>query len=784
LSSEGDAPFRAARHSEFLDCGFAEEPGETSRLGRTDLAAEPLRRAGFANCRLEDWCVPVVLEQGPVRLCAPAPGVDQARQKPARPVRGTPFVGRDETLFRLDRAFDSSHAVLLSGEIGSGKSACAEAFGRWYRTTGGCTELRRVSARDESPDATLTKLEADIDAHTPPPGLLWTIDDVDYVDGFPVRPVSRWKGRHRNRLRNWLLRARAAEIKVLLVGRRMRQDWAGSSPTTVVMRSLNEQDRAELLLQHQPVAEAPLEWRPLTTASDGNPQMLLSLLAAVVPDVAAGVQDIGPLVEAIVAGEHPFAPNDTLLPTLRVALSGDVAGKHRTVLSALHLLRAVVSAADLHVLGMPGLDWQLVELAAAGRDETVAKTVLQALADRGLLLPFAKDWYRMHPALPAVLRDSFICDYPDDRARLAERSYVYGCADFANHGANFIIQGRLWLFGLREHLPNLQRAWRIAIARGWLDQAVHLMQGLEEVLRADHRLAAFKRLVDEIEPLISTPTGPHPQWRAEWRIVQEYKARLAATDRTFYSEEETAAALAALTPSPPDAAGELARQNYAAGLSEQGLHLLQRGDPAGLTLIERSLDIARVLNDTSGQITCLIQLGTGYAQIEPNDIEKAVALLEEAVTKASSDEYGRLRLIALHTLTKVLIARMKELSMQRVSGRALTPLMERIFGNLRGAEPLVLNAHSPELRSQQARLLGEALLLDWKYEDAIDAFNTAIQLSARDPIRIATCRMMIALCLKLLGRTEAALEYERSARALAEQHGFALNVARVTAGRC
>jgi hypothetical protein len=47
------------------------------------------------------------------------------------------FFGRDETLYELDRAFDSQHVVLLHAYAGSGKTTTAAEFARWYTLTGG-----------------------------------------------------------------------------------------------------------------------------------------------------------------------------------------------------------------------------------------------------------------------------------------------------------------------------------------------------------------------------------------------------------------------------------------------------------------------------------------------------------------------------------------------------------------------------------------------------------------------------------------------------------------------
>ena len=54
---------------------------------------------------------------------------------PERPDVG--FYGRDETLYELDRAFDTDRIVLLHAYAGSGKTTTATEFTRWYALTGG-----------------------------------------------------------------------------------------------------------------------------------------------------------------------------------------------------------------------------------------------------------------------------------------------------------------------------------------------------------------------------------------------------------------------------------------------------------------------------------------------------------------------------------------------------------------------------------------------------------------------------------------------------------------------
>ena len=284
-------------------------------------------------------------------------------------------------------------------------------------------------------------------------------------------------------------------------------------------------------------------------------------------------------------------------------------------------------------------------------------------------------------------------------------------------------------------------------------------------------------MVDVVEPLVSTSSGPKPPWSEEWRFIQEYKARLAASERSFYTEPEREAALAALTAVPPDPNSPTQIRTHAVGLNEQGVHLLQCGDVAGLDLIQQSIDIARRINNSSMLHVGLLQMASAYTQFdEIRDYEKAATLLEEAIAAARKSGQDRQRLDALLGLAETLIEEVKTLTTQKVSGRALTPQMKRIADTLGEAKPLIDASGSFELAARQAMAVAESMLLDWQYEAAIKAFSTAARLSPHDPIRAAKCMMMIGFCCKRLNRHEAAREYFESAKALTDRHGLEFDV--------
>ena len=128
--------------------------GQAVTLGRKQLAAQPLRTIAYDPRPLQDWSVPLVYEATPISLFSQPGRVQDSPLRivvgagdaapecgtldpslPPRPDVG--FFGRDETLLALDRAFDTQRIALLHAYAGSGKTATAAEFARWYALTGG-----------------------------------------------------------------------------------------------------------------------------------------------------------------------------------------------------------------------------------------------------------------------------------------------------------------------------------------------------------------------------------------------------------------------------------------------------------------------------------------------------------------------------------------------------------------------------------------------------------------------------------------------------------------------
>jgi hypothetical protein len=188
--------------------------GESVSAARRGLRENPARTVLGASRPFADWSVPLVFETRPVRLATGGTGepaaswwVDQAVQPP--PEVGV--VGRDDVVFRLDRAFDEHQVVVVHGMAGAGKSVVAGEFARWYADTAGgdgavlWSSFRQVKRSDDL----LEQARAAVPGGLP---RLWVWDNVETItDHAPYAELLAWLAEQ--------------GVRVLLTSRRGEDDW-------------------------------------------------------------------------------------------------------------------------------------------------------------------------------------------------------------------------------------------------------------------------------------------------------------------------------------------------------------------------------------------------------------------------------------------------------------------------------------------------------------------------------------------------------------------------------
>ena len=281
--------------------------GAAVTAARRHLAASP---AGGPGVPVQDWTVPVAYEAAPLHLADGAARRDRVVIRPAMPSGVPPpppdlgFFGRDETLLALDRAFGSQPVVLLHGEAGSGKTAAAAEFSRWYQRTGGvhgpvlyaslsqCPTLAGLAGQlaaaftadlaalglswDQLPDGQRRQVTGQIMRQRP---LLWIWDDLP-PSADSSRPPD-WSDGGQQELLTFLRSARDTRAKILLLSRSNQQDWLGDLPARIPLPPMPASETS--LLIRAVAARNGLDLTSLgpssaaLTALGGNPRAIMDL---------------------------------------------------------------------------------------------------------------------------------------------------------------------------------------------------------------------------------------------------------------------------------------------------------------------------------------------------------------------------------------------------------------------------------------------------------------------------------------------------------------------------
>lgn len=451
--------------------GLGMSLAEAATEARRRLAADPMRTVIGPPRPLADWIVPVVFETaGTLPASGAASAAARPTSRPAAPVLGSvlpsqEFVGRDSAILALDRAFDSYRIVALRGMIGSGKSATAAEFTRWYVRTGGADAADRAT---------------DLPAGSAGRRILRVIDDLDAI--LADAPDSS-AARH-------AIEAMAANAKVLLVSRGEVTSWLPSA-VEVDLGSMTTADQLAMLTRGRNADPAGLEalW-PRVREARGNPALLEEILGsrpASRPVSAQLVRDC--LVER-------FTPAE---------------------LESLGLLAFFRGRVDLEMLSHmtafnPG------QPAVTGEQWF---SLLRRLADAGMATHIGGISYALHPSLAGVLSQT-AASASDDAA---EEAFLLVMAAFGEQNSVEFRRGDpqavRWAYNAEE---NLRAAFDRVVRRGaWL-YLQGVMLGLLTGYESAHQFDAWDRLLDQLTPLVFHPGADAPAAGMEytWGFVSEW----------------------------------------------------------------------------------------------------------------------------------------------------------------------------------------------------------------------------------------------------------------------
>lgn len=686
--------------------------GQAASEGRKHLQLNPERWIGLQPRPLQDWFVPVVHEAAPIQLldaARPLPLGEEREMDPVqrdhRLLRYVPdhgFIGRDETLLALDRAFDAQRVVLLHAYAGQGKTTTAVEFARWYARTGGLGPqpivlVTSFESRANLDDA-LNQIGAPFARLLAANGIewhalndtnarrqiviqllravpvLWIWNNVEPVAGFPEGTPSQWTQPEQEDLALFLKQLqqdKASRVKLLLTSRRDEKKWLGGVPYRIEMPRMRNSDAAALALklgeEHRLTRESIGDWQPLLDYCQGNPLTLRVLVGQAVKEGRNNRKEVEDFVEAIRSGEKNISEFDEKEGRDKsLGASLDYGFKHAfnddelPIIALLHLFQGVVDVDVLHYMG--NLEKHPLPVLEGKTKEHLTALLVRA-KDTGLLTQIGLQYFAIHPALPWFLKSLYERYYarveenalPDGRAAapplqawveaIGELGSLYH--DEYNEGNRGVIKA------LEIEEANLLHARRLARRYRWWSGVVTVMQGLKMLYDHRGRAAEWAPLVHEIVPdLCDTNDQPIPGREDQYTLVMDYRVRLAIKqerdlDKATRLQEKliewVRRQAAAVLTLPNDAELDDTQRYllHTLGVSNftLGYILCEQGNGVCVERYRETIRLAQHIKDTAGEAIAHFNMGHAYLDIpDIRDLDAAEAAYQHSLKLRHLDD--------------------------------------------------------------------------------------------------------------------------------------------------
>jgi tetratricopeptide (TPR) repeat protein len=641
MTAAGVQAVVAMQYNVYVDSAARFVAGVYDALARGELLAEAFATscgALWRDAEPADWLVPVLFEAAPVVL--EIGGADLARDRnrvdvaylPPPPPRG--FVGRDDTLLALDRAFLETRVVRLWGEVGAGKTAIASEFGRWLAQTGGVGHAVVFTSLAERPwffdvldaaaaayQAQLAGAGADWAALTPErrvPELvaamraspcLWIWDAAD--DVLASDEAGQWA--------DLLRQASQAGVRFLLTGRAPELDGLAGLARPLPLPAMDDAERIEFLLEGDGNASAkdvPV-WRPLLDRSQGNPLVLSVLIGQA---EQAGAANSAAAMTAFLDGVRDDGPG-LLDESLDQALRLDFTAGEQAVLSLCALFETVVHEHALDLLTAkqqnPGAD--LAQLMGA-RPETSAAPILRRAARIGLLTERGSGYYAIHPALAAHLRGAFGRSHGVEDSELLTVTLAEFHASLArvftgHHNSDLPDAAETAERTLEINEANLVRAFEVCRERQMWWPGTALLHGLQFSLGRAQRWSRLAALVDAIEP--KSAGGPDEGRQVLLDEVRQIRVDLLRHTHRLAEARRLQAALVGEARDRPDDPRLVQRLHDLAVIERDS------GSPDCLAIFEEALDRAQRGRDPRMERIIAYGLAGAYQRDDLRDLDQA-----------------------------------------------------------------------------------------------------------------------------------------------------------------
>lgn len=798
--------------------------GEAVTEGRKKLADDPLRDVAYAPRSLQDWSVPIVYEASPLSFFTNSNpkeiyiSVTEGQTSPLResldpklplsPDVG--FFGRDETLLALDRAFDAQYIVLLHAYAGSGKTATAAEFARWYTLTGGVegpviftsfqqykplshllNQLAQVfqSLLTQSNiqwlalnDQERRQIALQILKNVP---VLWIWDNVELVKGFPENTDSAWNIDEQQDLASFLRETRDTRVKFLLTSRRDESTWLGDLPMRVAVPPMHMQDRFQMTkaLAHKygRILSDIDNWRPLLQFTRGNPLTITVLVSQALRDKLKTRKQIEVFVDQLRNGETEFEDEESegRAQSLGASLNYGFVQSFTTIeqkqLALLHFFQCTVDLQIFMLLGVSKLERFIPELSDLSIEATT--NLLDRAAEVGLLTKVGNVLYNIHPALPWFFKKLFD-KYYRDSSKNATHAFVNVISISGSYFADQFSEGGLEMIHFLEaQESNLLYAYELARKNNWSNYVIEIFESINRLYTHMGRDVEIVRLFNEtIADFIDLPSDdPLPGKEEWWEIITikraQYAANLRNTEKVehLYSilENEYRRRISLFSTKSPEAFNDSEKkmiEDLAFMLFQFGQYQRELLDSKSFVTLTEAFELFIKVENDDLAARCGFQLGHAYFDIPSNkSINKAEywyeRLLEHFKGRNAFWE-GR----ALHELGQVNYYRFREAITNKKPRAEINLLLNTALKHSYNA----LNLIPPNSKKELAliyHLLGN-INDDAGYpEEAFSNYNKAIHIYdiQENQPGAALMRREVARSMLKVGRIDDALLYAQAA---------------------
>jgi hypothetical protein len=670
--------------------------GEAVTQGRRQLASTPARNITYTPIDLQDWLVPIVYEAFPIRLVQAPLSTNRSSLVKNSVVKNddvvglpepdTGFIGRDEILLEIDRAFDNHPLVLVTGYAGIGKTSTISEFARWYiYTTSSDTRVIFTSFEYYRPfvsiladfgqkfkqyllqaesinwDALSTQEQRRIVLQTMQQiPCLWIWDNIETVNGFPSNSASLWKDDEQQELLNFLRAVQHTKAKVLLTSRRDEEGWLGNLPYRLQLPPMHFADQ---LLLAKTVAEKRGHritdvdnWISVLRYAHGHPLMTIVLVNQVIKLALRTKEEIADFVRKLQLKELSIddpinqGRERSLAASLSYGFESTFSDIQLKRLALLHLFQVYVDIFLLVEMGNPQNMSHLPNL--VGFSEKEATILLAAAAEIGLLVQLPNGDFHIHPAVSWHFQSLFEKFYPSDDGMNALYTYVELVGRKGADLARRYTDGDRYLFEfLFMEEKNLIHAHYIARENLWFKPLIATTQGLSVVYEHMGRVTEFKQVVDDILPLFVDPTSDRPlsgDGEKYWYLVNDYRVYLAKQQHDFALAEhlhrirlewtqQKAEGVLALSLKRFDHDQKHAIRSFTNALLELGNQQMHNSDSDCFATYRRAMNLAQRLQDSSLKAVIAYNWGVAFMEVsEQRDLDKAKFWLERSLQLRSS----------------------------------------------------------------------------------------------------------------------------------------------------